>query len=158
MNPKDGKAGSAVAPLAPAAPEDAAEADPVANAKLEPGAAKSGKGKTSSTAAKPYKPPPEPTATQGEDEDEEQAALTWVEVELVDEADEPVAGAKYRITMPDGTVDDGVLDHTGWVRLPRVQEGDLKITFPDLDQDAWEFIESAGARPTEDDAEEEEGA
>ena len=47
--------------------------------------------------------------------------------------------------LPDGeTVAQGSLDEKGWARVDGIDEGSCKVTFLDLDKDAWEFIESVG--------------
>ena len=71
----------------------------------------------------------------------------WIEIELVDEANQPVPGEKYEITMPDKTVKEGTLDEKGWARVDGIKDpGQCKITFPNLDKEAWDFIKSLGAR------------
>lgn len=78
---------------------------------------------------------PEPPAAQ---------KRTWVEIELVNMADEPVAGERYRIKLPNGQTYEGRLDENGRARYGMVYpEGECEITFPDLDQSAWEGIEDA---------------
>src|SRR5262245_25914609 len=63
---------------------------------------------------------------------------SWIEIELVDEAGNPVPGERYRITLPDGkTVDEGTLDEKGCARVECIDSGTCKITFPELDRDAW---------------------
>ncbi|NTV37814.1 MAG: hypothetical protein HGA82_01245, partial [Anaerolineales bacterium] len=70
----------------------------------------------------------------------------WIEIELVDEANQPVPGEKYEITMPDQTVKEGTLDEKGWARVDGIKDpGQCKITFPNLDKEAWDFIKSLGA-------------
>jgi hypothetical protein len=130
MGAKSGKAGKAVAPAEPDAPEDADVADPgeVAEAKAEQIQKESGK--YGETPTKPYKPP----AT--EEEAEEKTA--WIEIELVDEEDEPVPGEKYEIELPDGSVAKGTLDSDGFVRIEGIDPGNCKVSFPKLDKDAWE--------------------
>ncbi len=62
----------------------------------------------------------------------------WVEVVLNDDDGKPVAGAAYRITLPDGSVSSGSLDEKGFARVDGIDPGQVKITFPDYDQDAWQ--------------------
>ncbi len=130
MGAKSGKAGKAVAPADPDRPEDADVADPgeIAEAKAEQLQTKSGK--YGQTPVKPYKAP------QTEEEEEEKTA--WIEIELVDEEDEPVPGEKYEITLPDGSVAKGTLDGDGFARIDGIDPGTCQITFPSLDKDAWE--------------------
>ena len=119
MAKKSGKAGTPVLPTAPDKAEDADIADPgkaaeIRAAKTEPD--------------KPHKPPSE------EDEEEK----SWIEIELVDEEDQPVPGEKYKITLPDGSVATGTLDEKGFARVDGIEPGTCQITFPDLDKEAWE--------------------
>jgi len=70
-------------------------------------------------------------------EDEEEKS--WLEVELIDEADEPVAGEKVLVTLPDGKVYTGRTGPDGVLKVTGVEKGaTCKICFPDLDKDAWE--------------------
>jgi type VI secretion system secreted protein VgrG len=62
----------------------------------------------------------------------------WVEVVLVDDNGKPVAGAAYRVTLPDGSIASGSLDEKGFARIDGIDPGQVKITFPDYDKDAWE--------------------
>lgn len=66
--------------------------------------------------------------------------LVWIEIELVDEENHPVSGEKYRIELPDGQIMEGTLDFNGFARLDGIEKGTCKITFSNLDGDAWERI------------------
>ncbi len=71
--------------------------------------------------------------------DEEEKKKSWIEIELVDEEDNPVPGERYRITLPDGkTLAEGRLDDKGFARVDGIDPGTCQITFPDLDKEAWE--------------------
>ena len=60
-------------------------------------------------------------------------------MELIDDADQPVAGEKVMVTLPDGKVYTGRTGPDGVLKVTGVEKGaDCKITFPDLDQEAWE--------------------
>ena len=63
---------------------------------------------------------------------------SWIDIELVDEADQPVKGERYRIELQDGTVRKGTLDSKGKAHIEGISPGECKITFPNLDKDAWE--------------------
>ena len=79
-----------------------------------------------------------PWHQEPEDEDDEKS---WIEIQLVDEADQPIAGERYRITLPDGqTVAEGTTNAEGMARVSGIDPGTCQITFPDLDKDAWEKI------------------
>ncbi|MCY2954017.1 MAG: hypothetical protein NTU53_18905 [Planctomycetota bacterium] len=129
-SPKDGQAGSAVAPTAPKAPEEADKADPGDMAKLKAEQRQEQKGKYGSTPMKAHRPP--------QNNEEKKKKTSWIEIEMVDEEDQPVPGERYRITLADGTVAEGTLDEKGFVRVEGIEPGTVKITFPELDQDAWE--------------------
>ena len=63
----------------------------------------------------------------------------WIEIVLVDEAGKPVPGEPYQITLPDGsTIADGTLDDKGFARVDHIDPGTCKVTFPNLDKDAWD--------------------
>ena len=132
MNPKSGTAGNAVDPTAPATPEEADLADPGQMAEFKAEQKQTHTGKYGSEKSKPFKP--------ADAEDEEAEEGSWIEVELVGEDDRPVPGEKYRIELSDGRVDEGTLDNKGFVRLAGIPPGDCKISFPNLDKDAWEPI------------------
>lgn len=115
MNPKSGTAGTAVSPVGPEKPEEADVAEPGEMVRYE--------------AEEPE--PHNPT-------EEEKEEKSWIEIELVDEEEEPVPGEKYKITLPDGKVAKGTLDEKGFARVDGIEPGTCQITFPDLDKEAWE--------------------
>lgn len=62
----------------------------------------------------------------------------WIEVVMVDEADQPLQGEAVAIKLPDGTTRYGSLDNNGMIRVEGFDPGTCEICFPDLDKDAWE--------------------
>jgi hypothetical protein len=138
MNPKSGKAGKAVTPGVPDEVVEADNANPGKVAEAKAKQVKEKKGKYGTEKTKPFKP--------SEDEPKE----GWIEIELVGEDDEPIAGAPYKVTLPDKSVAAGTLDQSGWARIEGFDPGGCKVSFPELDEEAWEFIESVAARPEED--------
>jgi hypothetical protein len=62
---------------------------------------------------------------------------TWIAIELIGEDDKPVPGAAYRIILVDGTTSEGTLDSKGSARVDGIDPGTCVVTFPKLDQDAW---------------------
>jgi hypothetical protein len=62
----------------------------------------------------------------------------WIEIILVDMEGKPVPGVRYRITTPGGEVNEGRLNEHGQAGCYQIDPGNCKITFPDLDKDAWE--------------------
>jgi type VI secretion system secreted protein VgrG len=129
-SPKSGSAGSAVSPAAPQSAELADEANPGEVEKVKAEQRKTNSGKYGSVAIKPFKPPT--------DEEAKKTKKAWIEIKMVDESDAPIPGMPFRITLPDDTVAEGTLDEKGCARLEGIEPGTCKITFPDLDQEAWE--------------------
>ena len=62
---------------------------------------------------------------------------TWIEIALIGQDGEPVAGARYRIFLGDGTKMEGSLDGEGRARVDHIDPATCVVTFPDLDKDAW---------------------
>jgi hypothetical protein len=56
------------------------------------------------------------------------------------EDDKPIPGIPYRILLTDGTTKEGILDREGSARVDDIDPGTCVVTFPELDQDAWEGI------------------
>ena len=152
MNKKSGRAGTAVEPIAPVAANEADVADPGQVSEIKAKQRQMKSGKYGSTKAKPFKPPAQDSgggaANSTEAQKNEEKKTSWIEIELVGEDDKPIVGEKYQITLPDGKVAEGTLDQKGWVRLEGFEKGDCQITFPNLDQDAWEYVDSGGSKKT----------
>ena len=82
-----------------------------------------------------------PSFVESDEEANQGQEKSWIEIELVDEDDEPVVGERFRITLKDGkTIAKGTTDENGVARVNGIDPGTCKITFPDLDKDAWEKI------------------
>jgi hypothetical protein len=62
---------------------------------------------------------------------------TWVEIELVDVTNRPMAGVKYQIRLPDGSVRKGRLDEHGVARVERIRPGECAVEFPELHRVEW---------------------
>lgn len=62
----------------------------------------------------------------------------WIEIVLLDMDGKPVPGIKYRITPPGGAAQEGFLNEFGQAGVYQIEPGNCKVTFPDLDKDAWE--------------------
>lgn len=71
---------------------------------------------------------------------EEKKKTAWIEIKLVDMNGDPVAGEKYKLELPDGSTKEGSLDDQGMARETGIDPGSAKVSFPDLDKDAWEGI------------------
>ena len=127
---KSGKAGSAVSPAAAPAALDADKADPGEVEKIKAEQRQTQTGKYGSEQIKPHKPP--------QSQEEKEKKPSWIAIKMVDEADKPVTGMAYRVTLPDGeTVAEGTLDEKGAARIDGIEPGNCKVTFPTLDKDAW---------------------
>lgn len=124
-SPKSGKSGTAIAPAAPGAPTEADVADPGKVEEIKARQRQAGEGKYGSEPAPVFKPT--------EQDEAEEEKKSWIEVKLVDREGKPVAGEKYRITLPDGSVDEGTLGGDGSVRIDGIDPGTCKIAFPDVD-------------------------
>jgi hypothetical protein len=129
VSPKSGSPGSVVAPADPAKPHEADKADPTDTSEAKARQREAQRGKYGSQKVEPFKP-----GKNGQDREKKTA---WIEIELVGEDGEPIAGEAYRITLADGTVASGSLDEKGLARLEGIEPGTCKITFPNLDQEAW---------------------
>ena len=64
----------------------------------------------------------------------------WIAIQLIGEDGSPVAGETYRITLPDGSYSDGTLDAQGGAQVKGFSPGVCKISFPNLDSEAWEEV------------------
>ncbi|PTS94277.1 PAAR domain-containing protein [Pseudomonas sp. HMWF006] len=58
---------------------------------------------------------------------------TFVEFQLLNEKDEPIANEAYELTLPDGTLMTGVLDENGFVHVANIPRGSCSIKFPKLE-------------------------
>jgi len=116
-----GNAGSLVSPISPIAALIADNADP-------------------GSAAPSYKsqPPPSENPTHNPQSDKNKDKTHWIEVELVDDAGQPVTGQTFEIKLPDGTYYTGTTDEKGKGKVTKIDPGSCDISFPDLDQDAWD--------------------
>jgi type VI secretion system secreted protein VgrG len=135
--PLSGVPGSLVPPLSPADAQEAVKADPGSMAQAGAGSIAMIPVQLSSIAVR--KSPASDAPTHDPNAEENQEKKHWIEIELVDEVEMPVAGEAYQITLPDGTtVADGTLDEKGWARVDNIDPGTCQVTFPNRDQEAWE--------------------
>jgi len=131
MKAKGGKAVKAVAPQKPEEVFGADDAKPGKIAEVKAEQAKKKAGKYGSTGLPAHKPPKQQT------EEEKKEKTSWIEIELLDEEDNPVPGEKYEIELPDGTIAKGSLDGDGFARVDGVKPGECKVCFPELDGEVW---------------------
>lgn len=63
----------------------------------------------------------------------------YVEIELVDQAGKGLAGEAYRLKLPDGRELTGNLDSNGRASVSGIERpGTCRISFPNLDANAWQ--------------------
>lgn len=131
MKAKGGKSVNAVAPTSPVEAFEADEANPGKVAEVKAKQIEKKEGKYGSTVAPPFKPLEQQT------EEEKEENTSWIEIELLDEEDNPVPGEKYEVELPDGKIAKGTLDGEGFARIDGIKPGACKVCFPEYDKDAW---------------------
>jgi type VI secretion system secreted protein VgrG len=129
---KDGSPGTIVPPTDADVAEDANDADPGAVEAVKTYQRETKTGRYGSEPVDPHTNDPETT------DPDTPPKTSWIEVQLIDDESNPVAGARYTVTMSDGTVWDSSTDDKGVGRVDGIDPGSCDISFPDLDQDAWE--------------------
>ncbi len=66
---------------------------------------------------------------------------SWIEIKLLDDDGNPVAGELYRVTLPDGsTIAEGTTDEKGYAKVSNIDPGNCQVTFPRLDKSSWKKI------------------
>jgi hypothetical protein len=132
-SPKSGKVGSAVTP---ADPDAALEADNAVAGSLDQTQANSTSKQAGAEDSVKIRPDKRPQS-----EEEKEQKQSWIEIEMTDEDKNPVPGRAYLLLLPDGqSVAGGTLDDKGFARVEGIEPGTCKISFPNLDQEAWERI------------------
>jgi hypothetical protein len=63
--------------------------------------------------------------------------LTWIEIRLLDDDNQPVGGEAYEIRFPDGSTGAGTLSAKGNARHAGIVEGTCEVRFPNLDANEW---------------------
>ncbi len=62
---------------------------------------------------------------------------SYIELEMLTEAGEPCAGERYLVVTSDGKKKNGSLNNKGFARINGIEPGNCKVTFPNLDKEAW---------------------
>jgi hypothetical protein len=62
----------------------------------------------------------------------------WIEIQLLDEDGEGIAGERCQITLPDRRRLLRTTDRHGLVRIEKIAAGNCEVSFPDLDSEAIE--------------------
>jgi hypothetical protein len=79
----------------------------------------------------PEPPPPEPPPPPRPSEDH------WVEFRFRDAGGRPIAGARYKVDLPDGSDKMGKLDSGGGVRKESQPRGSARLELSDVDEARW---------------------
>ncbi|MBL8212133.1 MAG: hypothetical protein JNK87_15560 [Bryobacterales bacterium] len=81
------------------------------------------------------------TCTPAPETPDKKKPVHWVEIQLLGEDDKPIRWERYTVVLPDGTKVEGYLDEEGLARVDGIETpGECQVSFPDLDQDAWERL------------------
>lgn len=135
--PKPGNPVTNINATKPEAVHLADSADPGEVNKLKAQQQTQQSGKYGQTKAKAFKPLPIAVSSKDKQGQEQQAKTSWVGIELVDEAGQPLAGYPYTITLPDGSVKTGTTDAKGRARVEQFAPGNCTLTLEQLDEKSW---------------------
>jgi hypothetical protein len=75
------------------------------------------------------KPAPQPAAKI--------APRSWIEVRFLDQQDEPVPAGRFRIELPDKSVQEGTISSGGLLHLEGIDPGSCRISLLDLEKAEW---------------------
>lgn len=73
----------------------------------------------------------------------------WIEIQLIDDKDQPMVNEPYWIVVPDGSTRKGELDENGFARITDILPGDCVVKFPDIDQSDWDLTAQEGPMAAE---------
>ena len=135
-SPGSGSPGTIVSPAAPDPAQDADNADPGQVESVKAGQRQTQTGKYGSQQVKPFKK--DDSSSSSSSASSGSVETSWIEIEMVDEQGHAVPGEAYEITLPDNSVASGTLDDKGFARVAGFAPGSCKVSFPDLDKEAWE--------------------
>jgi uncharacterized protein involved in type VI secretion and phage assembly len=128
--------GPAVAPVSATAANPAVVDDPGGADSSKPGKDTRYGGPSAPVA--PVTPPEEVPGHEFPEEQPTQPQTSFIEIELVDEAGQPVAGEPFEVTTPDGKIKHGTTDANGQARIEGIAPGTCQIKFTRLDAEAWQ--------------------
>jgi hypothetical protein len=61
----------------------------------------------------------------------------WIEINLRDALGQPIPQERYRIKLPDGSIQEGALDVFGHAEFYDINSGNCEVSFPDREDDEW---------------------
>ena len=129
-SPKSGNAGSAVSPVSPAKAVDADKADPGDVEKVNAQQLQTKPGQYGSVKVKALKAPKTKL--------DRIKRRSWIEIVLLDDKKNPMAGEPYKVMLPDGqTLAEGSLDEKGFARVIWIEPGNCTVSFPSRDKSCW---------------------
>jgi hypothetical protein len=83
------------------------------------------------------KQPPKGAAAARKQAQAKPSETAWLELELVDDAGQPMAGQRYLVVTNDGEEIEGVLDSKGRAHLHGIKPGNCSVSYPGLEPDSW---------------------
>ena len=64
---------------------------------------------------------------------------SWIEILLRDRKGRPIPGEKYQVKLPDGSIEDGVLDAHGHAEYYGINPGTCEVSFPNIPDEKWDL-------------------
>ncbi|HLT37852.1 MAG TPA: hypothetical protein VK034_16285 [Enhygromyxa sp.] len=74
------------------------------------------------------------------DDDDIVERLTWIEVLVEDEDQQPIANVAFKLTLPDGAVRTGRTNRAGIARVEQIPEGECTLELTEFDAEAWQVV------------------
>ena len=65
---------------------------------------------------------------------------TWVAIRLVGDNGRAVTNERYRLVLPDGSVNEGTLNASGEAWVEDIDPGECTVSFPDIDAREWNRV------------------